>query len=121
MQPLGIWKQLVRSCRLSGKSIKEFCEEQNLSTRRYFYWQRKLRAEQPEWFSALEAEYYRSRPNDAPLEIFLPVEIQAPAAVTTKNDQLTVELKSGHRILIPSSVSRETLSNLVAALENSNA
>ncbi len=85
---------------MSGKSIKEFCEEQNLSTRRYFYWQRKLRAEQPEWFAALEAEYYRSRPNDAPLEIFLPVEIQSPAAVTIKNDQLTVELKSGHRILI---------------------
>lgn len=39
---LALWTQRVRDCRSSGKSVKAWCEENQLSHKTYYYWQRKL-------------------------------------------------------------------------------
>lgn len=39
---LALWTQRVSDCRSSGKSVKVWCEENNLSHKTYYYWQHKL-------------------------------------------------------------------------------
>ncbi len=36
------WAQRVRDCRESGLSVRQWCSENGLSTKTYYYWQRKL-------------------------------------------------------------------------------
>lgn len=37
------WSDTVKECRSSGKTIKGWCEEQGISLKSYYYWQRKVR------------------------------------------------------------------------------
>jgi len=37
------WGQIIRQRKESGLSIRTFCEENNISERRYFYLQKKIR------------------------------------------------------------------------------
>jgi len=37
------WALRVEECRGSGLSIREYCEQQGLSEKTYYYWLRKLR------------------------------------------------------------------------------
>ena len=39
---LDEWRQLVESANASGKPIQEWCEENNVSTRQFYYWRKKL-------------------------------------------------------------------------------
>ena len=36
------WAQRVQSCRESGLSVRQWCDENGLSPKTYYYWQRKL-------------------------------------------------------------------------------
>jgi len=40
---LGHWRKLINERNASGKTIAEFCEEQEISPKMYYYWQRQLR------------------------------------------------------------------------------
>ncbi len=42
---LSQWAEIIQARNESGKSIKEFCENNGISKHAYFYWQRKLRQE----------------------------------------------------------------------------
>lgn len=37
------WIQILQELKESGKTVKVFCRERNLSLNAYYYWQRKLR------------------------------------------------------------------------------
>ena len=37
------WGQIIRQRKESGLSIRNFCKENNISERQYFYWQKKIR------------------------------------------------------------------------------
>ena len=39
------WTKLIHECASSGKTIKAWCEENNVSRREYNYWQRRIREE----------------------------------------------------------------------------
>jgi putative transposase len=39
------WAGIIQACNTSGQSKKEWCEENGVSIRKFFYWQKKLRAE----------------------------------------------------------------------------
>lgn len=39
------WTRLIQECASSGKTIKEWCEENRISKRMYYYWQRRVREE----------------------------------------------------------------------------
>lgn len=66
----------------------------------------------------MEAEVNANSQQCRAQELFFPVEVEAPETVPRDSEALVVELKRGHRILIPSSASRETLSNLVVASDS---
>ena len=37
------WVQIIRECQSSGMSNKEYCRQQGISEKSYYYWLRKLR------------------------------------------------------------------------------
>lgn len=37
------WIGIIKECRSSGKSVKSWCRENNISEKSYFYWQRRAR------------------------------------------------------------------------------
>ena len=37
------WTQIIRECQGSGLSNKEYCRQQGISEKSYYYWLRKLR------------------------------------------------------------------------------
>ena len=39
---LAEWAQRVQSCRESGLSVRQWCAANGLSTKTYYYWQRRL-------------------------------------------------------------------------------
>ena len=42
------WTQIIRECQGSGLSNKEYCRQQGISEKTYYYWLRKLRSEAAE-------------------------------------------------------------------------
>lgn len=40
---LNEWQQIIRDRNDSGKTIKAYCEENNIPERRYYYWLQKIR------------------------------------------------------------------------------
>jgi putative transposase len=40
---LSQWSQALQERKMSGESIKDFCQKKGVSKNTYFYWQRKLR------------------------------------------------------------------------------
>ena len=39
------WISIIQACNVSGQSKRQWCEENGISTRKFFYWQKKIRAE----------------------------------------------------------------------------
>jgi putative transposase len=37
------WTGIIKECRGNGKSVKSWCEENGISEKSYFYWQRRVR------------------------------------------------------------------------------
>ena len=37
------WAQIIRECQDSGQSNREYCRQQGISEKSYYYWLRKLR------------------------------------------------------------------------------
>jgi putative transposase len=40
---LSGWLPIIKECRNSGMSVKNWCEQNNVNEKRFYYWQRKLR------------------------------------------------------------------------------
>ncbi|MBP3427694.1 MAG: IS66 family insertion sequence element accessory protein TnpB [Clostridia bacterium] len=41
-QRLAVWTQRIAGCRSSGKSVKHWCQENDISEKTYYYWQRRI-------------------------------------------------------------------------------
>lgn len=41
-QRVELWRERIRECRSSGKSVRAWCRENEISEKTYYYWQRKL-------------------------------------------------------------------------------
>ena len=41
-QRLAVWTQRISDCRSSGKSVKHWCQENGVSKKTYYYWQRRI-------------------------------------------------------------------------------
>lgn len=40
-QRLAVWTQRISECRSSGKGVKYWCRENDISEKTYYYWQRE--------------------------------------------------------------------------------
>ncbi len=41
-QRLAVWTQRISECRSSGKGVKHWCRENDISEKTYYYWQRRI-------------------------------------------------------------------------------
>ena len=48
------WVQIIRECQSSGLSNKEYCRQQGISEKSYYYWLRKLRSTAAEGMPQIE-------------------------------------------------------------------
>jgi len=46
MEKARYWQQLIREAARSGQSVRAFCRQRKLKESRFYWWQRKLRAQQ---------------------------------------------------------------------------
>lgn len=40
---LSKWFRIVKECRNSGTSVKDWCKQNNVDEKHFYYWQRKIR------------------------------------------------------------------------------
>ena len=41
---LAQWEPIIKECKASGLSVAAWCRENNISAKKFYYWQRRLRA-----------------------------------------------------------------------------
>ena len=41
-QKLSIWAERVRACRASGQTVTQWCEENSISVKTYYNWQKRI-------------------------------------------------------------------------------
>lgn len=49
---LALWTNRIRECRASGLTVSRWCDQNNIGTKNYYYWMRKIKWEA---FDALSA------------------------------------------------------------------
>ena len=67
-QRMSVWAERISSCRNSGMTVREWCNENQLSQKTYYYWQRrlfKIATEQQRTFAEVTPEIIDSKPNIA--------------------------------------------------------
>lgn len=50
------WQVVMAEQEVSGKSVREFCRERNLTEHSFYWWRRRLRAEKPVSFALVETK-----------------------------------------------------------------
>ena len=76
------WAVLIRECKGSGLSNKEFCIQRGVSEKSFYYWQKKLRTQLAE---AAAPQLVQLAPTPEPAELleirFRGAELKLPAGV----------------------------------------
>ena len=76
------WAMLIRECKASGMSNKEFCIQRGVSEKSFYYWQRKFREQVLE---AASPQLIQLEPGPAPAELlqisFRGAELTLPVGV----------------------------------------
>ena len=70
---LELWRSRVMDCRNSGMTISEWCKEQEINVKTYYYWQKKvwdratrsLKPESSVQFAQVNVSPYMGTPSDA--------------------------------------------------------
>ena len=92
---VAFWKKHIIDRKLSGLTVKAYCEENNLTAGRYYYWLRVIQNECMEYSSSEEVSLPTSSTEEivsvstqkSPAPDF--VEVQLPAALATSSQHFT--------------------------------
>jgi transposase-like protein len=103
------WRVIVQACRSSGTSVRSFCLRHGISQSKFYYWAKRLglnrvarpRQRTPARFALIQA--VQQQPS--PLSLF------------PSDAGLELRLVSGRAVLVRPGFDRQTLMELVAALE----
>jgi hypothetical protein len=106
------WGDTVKECRSSGKTIKGWCEEQGISLKSYYYWQRKVRIAAGEQLAMMPNVEHGITTTTKPVfaEIKLSQCETALPAVTLRLNNAILEIHNG--------AERSTIENALQALRN---
>lgn len=96
-QRVEVWGQRIAACRSSGMTVREWCSQEGLSEKTYYYWQRKL------YQMVLEESSF--------------VEIPATPTPTTSAVVATVQI-SGICASIHPGADEQTLASLLRAMKS---
>ena len=81
-QRLAVWTQRIADCRSSGKGVKHWCQENVISEKTYYYWQRRI----------FKMAQERQSPEFAELHSFRPV---SPIAASLEISGVNVQVYAG--------------------------
>lgn len=84
------WAEVLRSRTDSGLSIREFCREQGIKEKTFFYWQRKLRENICENLTQRQETAMTSAPSFA--EVRMPVENSGKDTIRVRLGDTEVEI-----------------------------
>jgi len=90
------WRERVAAHERSGLSVKQFCEQQQITEQTFYVWRKRLRNQEPMRFALVETGVVRP---------------QAPA-----ESGLELVLTTGERLRIGASVDLTTLRKVLEAL-----
>lgn len=93
------WMMRIKECRESGKSVKKWCEENNICEQTYYNWLKKLRT------VAVESNIIET-------PAFVPVPVDKPS---TDNSKLAIS-KGDIHIDIPAYTDINVIMNIIKAL-----
>lgn len=88
------WRALIQACQQSGQTVVNWCAQNNINSKTYYYWLRKLRAQELDG-----KELPVPVPEEKPV-VFKQLEVQTPvagtqAAVIIRLPSATVEVAEG--------------------------
>ena len=88
------WRTLIQACRQSGQTVVNWCEQNNINSKTYYYWLRKLRTQELDG-KELPVPVQEGKP-----VVFKQLEVQTPvagtqAAVIIRLPSATVEVAEG--------------------------
>lgn len=112
------WRQLMRDWRMSGLSIRLFCNQQGVSQPSFYAWRRELAKRDQE---AAERRRHATSRRSRPTPSFLPVQVVSDAPHQSGlRGCLEVQLSTNVLLRIPAGFDRQTLTDVLAALESAS-
>jgi hypothetical protein len=124
------WRRMVRRWRRSGLSVREFCDWQALSESSFYAWRRELTQRDRKAVTAPPRSAAKSVGRDVQRNgaagswtpTFLPVQVVTDPAPQSqggapRTNCVEVHLPTGVRLWVPAGCDRQTLANVLAALE----
>lgn len=97
------WTQIVQTCQASGMTVVAWCNQNNVKTKSYYYWLRKLRS------LACESKSLTTRCNEQPIVPVAFKQTKTTAAITIHLPSISVDIQDG--------ASRETIEAVLSALK----
>lgn len=104
------WRQIFRDWKASGKTRKQFCQQQNLRLSTFDYWRAEIARRDASPNRPSTSPSPQSKPLSPP-----PVLVPVRVVVTTP---LEVQLPNGTRISVPPGFDAHHLQALLAVLED---
>ena len=116
---LANWKSIVEQCssRPEGMSIKQWCSENSISEKQYYYWQRKVRAF---LFRELPAALPATNPDNEEASNAMPVpyaEFRAEDFLTDQTPALVIKTRKS-TIEVSASVSDALIIRILKAVSH---
>lgn len=108
---LSLWLERIRACKSSGLSVKEWCKQNGLTDKNYYYWMRKIKRE------AFEALQEQTSVQEVPFEkktVFSKVSL--PVSYTEPTGTAAVLHLNGMCIEIQNGASANTIHALLSAV-----
>ena len=106
MERVRYWQQTIREAARSGLSVREFCRRHKLKESRFYWWQRKLRAQ-------TDARSRRRSRGGQVKEATFALVSDAPGALEAG---IELVLADGRRVRIGKGVDPETLQTVLVTL-----
>ena len=116
---LAEWSKKIQACRSSGMTVKDWCEENNVSAKTYYNWEKAYLAAAgqqmilPEEASAVTGQLVRIDPERLPETV--EESIPAPSMQTTSNVRITLRY-GGMSVEMPAGMEIAQIAVLMKAL-----
>jgi len=101
------WRELLRRQPKSGLTIRAFCQREQVTESGFYAWRRELK---------LRGQEARVRGTVANSPAFVPVTLASGLSVVG-NEQMTIELRGGRVLRLPSTVPDARIMELVRMIE----
>lgn len=111
MARVAEWKEKIAVCRSSGQTVRSWCEEEGISPKKYYYWERAVLAEAEKQLAVAESS---RRPNFVEVPALdgqgVPEKKQTALAAKVRKGSMELEIYGG--------AEAETIELLLRALKN---